>query len=419
MVFVSICLLSTFSSCSDLDRGDGISINLSKLGLTKSHEEIARCQTDFGVDFFKSIYAFEKKNMVVSPFSMSMDLAMLSAGTAGGTYKELSKGLGFEGYSVQELSEYYSAVVNYDRSADNPVFKVANALWINTEQPVKVKEEFVSFVNEYYGASVEEVAGNEDMLERLNKWASDNTDGLIDNIGSNPPSTWKTCLSNALYFESRWADEYHSVVKEFTDKSGNASEREFFKGLLPVGCSGYNLDWSNKKEPAMLCLPYSGNKSFAMLIIVPPVKNPSIDKFVESLSARKVSDMYNAMFEQKGSGNNDVVTFYVPAFEIDSPINQEYLIESLYSLGIKSIFSDGADFSKMSDVPLNVNQVNQRSIIITDAVGTTAASISAAYTAGAIYALHNYKYDFVVDRPFVFAIIDKFQNIHFMGAVVE
>jgi len=67
------------------------------LGLTRAHEEIAASQMDFGVEIFKSLAEQkEMENFLVSPFSLSLDLAMLASGAEGMTYQELVKGLGFE-----------------------------------------------------------------------------------------------------------------------------------------------------------------------------------------------------------------------------------------------------------------------------------------------------------------------------------
>lgn len=423
--FYTVLLIASFllSSCSDINKEKNVDLpDMSSLGLTRAHEEIAASQMDFGVEIFKSLAEQkEMENFLVSPFCLSLDLAMLASGAEGMTYQELVKGLGFEDYTAQQLGEYYSAVIKNDCSDPYTTFKTANAAWINLGLSTNVKESYVKEVKTLYDASVEAMDfRTNDMLSIINKWGSDNTEGLIkDALSDRPDPSSLMLLTNALYFNGKWTNGmyFQPVNKPFTNLNGSVSNRVFFHcGNLFY--SEYNTAWDNPEEPAMLTLSY-GNGSFKMLIIVPPA-DIRFDKFVGDLSASGIM----TMLKQSRTSNdvfkaNEMVNWYVPEFNTYADLKDREMIKALYNCGIKRIFGGG--LSKISDnKDIAVNSVTQKAIIDVNREGTTAAAVTViTLGSGSYFHQYNREYDFVVDRPFVYAIIDDFQSILFMGMVTN
>ena len=143
--FFTVLLLTALfllSSCSDFNKEKNVDLpDMSSLGLTRVHEEIAARQMDFGVELFKSIAEQkEMNNFLVSPFSLSLDLAMVASGAEGKAYEELAKGLGFGDFTAQQIGEYYSAIIDKDGSDSYTTFKIANAAWINLGLSPNVKD---------------------------------------------------------------------------------------------------------------------------------------------------------------------------------------------------------------------------------------------------------------------------------------
>ncbi|MBI3791324.1 MAG: hypothetical protein HY275_10665 [Gemmatimonadetes bacterium] len=83
------------------------------------------------------------------------------------------------------------------------------------------------------------------------------------------------------------------------------------------------------------------------------------------------------------------------------------------NLGMGLAFSDFADFSRISTVPLKITSVRQRTWIDVNEEGTEAAaatSVGIGVTSAPVA--------FVVDRPFVFAIRERFSGaILFLGKI--
>ena len=176
--FFTVLLLTALfllSSCSDFNKEKNVDLpDLSSLGLTRAHEEIAANQMDFGVAFFRSIARqSDMRNVLVSPFSMSLDLSMLAYGASGETYSELAKGLGFENFTSEQISDYYSAVIEANRANENTQVEIANALWLNTKEIASssVNKSYVNEVKEKYDAQIEQLDFRENQIFKIiNKW---------------------------------------------------------------------------------------------------------------------------------------------------------------------------------------------------------------------------------------------------------
>ena len=105
----------------------------------------------------------------------------------------------------------------------------------------------------------------------------------------------------------------------------------------------------------------------------------------------------------------------MPEFTYECDYN---MVESLSNLGISSAFSSKkADFSKISS-HLYIDKFIQKTKISVNEVGTKAAAATAAMmTKSSSPKREN---DVIIDRPFVYMIIDNKTNLPiFMGAVMD
>jgi serpin B len=95
------------------------------------------------------------------------------------------------------------------------------------------------------------------------------------------------------------------------------------------------------------------------------------------------------------------VRLALPKFDIETSTS---LAEQLSALGMPTAFTDGADFSGITTVePLLIADVIHQANITVDEEGTEAAAATAVVLAGTS-APSDQPIEFVVDRPFVFAL---------------
>ena len=110
------------------------------------------------------------------------------------------------------------------------------------------------------------------------------------------------------------------------------------------------------------------------------------------------------------------VTLSLPRFRLEAAFD---LIPALRRLGVTEAFGDQADFSGITDAePLRIGTVAHKAYIDVDEHGTEAA----AATAIVITAMAAFRappsVTMVVDRPFLFAIIDTATSLPlFLGQV--
>jgi serpin B len=108
----------------------------------------------------------------------------------------------------------------------------------------------------------------------------------------------------------------------------------------------------------------------------------------------------------------------LPRFEVEQ---KSELGDALVALGVKTAFTDAADFSGFtSDCPLKISRVISRTTVRVDEEGTVAAAATVA-TMSCGAAPHREKvYSIVCDRPFFFAIRDaKTGAVAFFGRVTK
>jgi serpin B len=354
-------------------------------------------QANFAVDLFKKTVKRDKnKNVLISPLSVQLVLTMAFNGAVGETKKEFEQLM--DGITVEELNKYLYSYLN---SLNNNQFDISNSIWI--KNGFDVNKDFLKINKNYYNTDVFSADFNSETVKDINNWASDKTEGMIKELLSDDALDEFSvmCLVNALLLDANWEYTYNGSdeTQEFTNIAGEKKKVQTLgSGALTI----YNDSKATgfKKE-------LEGNQfSFVALL---PNKNIHINDYINGLTGEKLLDVLN-------NHRNDLTYTQMPEF------NYEYtapkIKESLHSLGIKLAFDpDNANFSKIAS-DTAIDQFVHKTKISVNEVGVKAAAASAAVV------LHNgiAKYDsqIIIDRPFVYMIIDNKTNLPiFMGAVMD
>jgi serine protease inhibitor len=162
LIFVTIAAILSSASCekgnSDLDKELPDPI---KIELRGSEAEMVKSDQQFAIEFFANVFNEEAaeldKNFMISPLSLSMALAMTWNGADGETKAVMQKVLKLDGYTDQEVNEYYEklreALLKTDPSTK---LAIANSIWTNKN--IKIKDDFIRLNNEYFNSTVESFA---------------------------------------------------------------------------------------------------------------------------------------------------------------------------------------------------------------------------------------------------------------------
>ena len=186
-------------------------------------EEFAVSQMRLYLDLFKESVSeaasgkdAKDMNVLISPLSVELALAMTANGANGGTREEMNAVLAGEYFTIEELNGYLKAYTDSLPSNKKSKVSIANSIWFrDDENRIQVKEDFLQKNADYYGADVYKAPFNKQTVKDINNWVKNNTDDMIDGIVDEIDASTIMYLINALAFEADWEDQYEK--KDISD----------------------------------------------------------------------------------------------------------------------------------------------------------------------------------------------------------
>lgn len=397
LLIISLVGCGMTASANDLMSG----ITANKVKKISLDDDFLNREFSFSTKLFDEIYKVsESKNVVISPLSVQLALAMTANGAKDATLKEMEDLLG-DGMDIDLLSKYLYSYTSSLSSSKKAKLSIANSIWFNdNDEFPPVKESFLQKNADYFGAGLYKIPFNDEALNDINAWVSKNTDGMIDKmIDEISPSTLMF-LINAICFDAEWETKYEPEDisdGKFTSLYGKIQDVEFMSSqeslyLDDGSATGFIKDYAG------------GKYSFAALL---PNENVDLSKYIGTLKDTLKDTIKNA--------ENSSVSAYIPKFTFDYGIR---LNEVLAALGMEKAFSVQADFSGICNGDIFISRVLHKAKIILDADGTKAA----AATSVEIKCMGTIQEEKTVylNRPFVYMIIDNETQLPiFMGTVTE
>ncbi|MDO5523450.1 MAG: serpin family protein [Bacteroidia bacterium] len=401
------------SACEKSDNGieaenlpDPINIELR----TTAEKEILQSGQEFAFDFFANVFDEEAndedKSFMVSPFSLSMALAMTWNGAAGETKTAMQETLKMDDWSDEEINGYYKMLKDALLKTD-PSTKLSIANSIFTNKFVTIKPDFIQTNTNYYNATVKPVDFSDSKtVDVINQWVSDNTNGLIEEVLEKTDPMALMYLLNAIYFKGIWTSEFETK---------NTSKRAFMtengtKRTVDMMSQTAQFNYTEDETMQVVQLPY-GNQAFSMLVLLPK-------------SGKKQTDVVAAL-QNNGYWEKNVaslrekeVELYLPKFKTKY---SKKLNNVLTSMGMGIAFEPlKADFSRMSNVDALISLVQQDTYISTDESGTEAAAVTTVGVVTTSLPAEPQKVVFNADKPFLYVIQENSTGaILFMGAVKD
>ena len=406
--FLSLSIVLSFNSCdkSTVDVKTKLSKPI-KIELRGTEAVMVESDQMFAFDFFSKVFNEERnkedKNFMISPFSLSMALAMTWNGSAGDTKLAIQNTLGFEDWTDDEVNGYFKKLKDaFEKTDPSTKLSIANSIWTN--QNVNILPQFIALNTTYYNATVESVDfANPATVGRINKWAGNNTNGLIENVIEETNPLDLMYLLNALYFKGIWVSEFdvkNTSKMDFTEGNGSKVKVDMMQQKA-------NFNYAHDETVQLVELPY-GNKAFSMLVLLPKENKGLVDVTM----ALQQTDYW---INLKRKLSNKEVDLFIPKFKTEY---SKKLNDVLKNMGMKIAFeASKANFSRMSDKDAFISFVTQDTYIATDEVGTEAAAVT---TVGVGITSMPVKESviFKANRPFIYMIQEKSSGtILFMGAV--
>ncbi|MGD0862828.1 MAG: serpin family protein [Candidatus Limnocylindrales bacterium] len=379
-----------------------------------SLQEASTAATDvtaFGLDVYGKIAALEG-NLVFSPTSIAIALAMADAGARGETATQMDMVLHIDsgaasGAGFGSLDEALAAVSGrFTDSAGNVQevsLRIANAPV--AQSGMHVEQAYLDTLASRYGAGLRLVDYRNDAdgaCQLIDDWVRAQTENRIPKLLDQLSPLTRLVLVNAIYLKAPWLEPFSATVTtpaDFTRPDGTTVS-------VPTMRDASNKPYAAGAGWQAVELPYVGG-SLAMTIIVPD----DMAAFEKSLNAAKFASITNAL-------QPATVDLSMPRFKTETKTD---LAALLAGLGMPlAVDPDRADFSGItSDERLYISHVVHQANIEVDENGTAASAATAVEMAVATAAPMK-AVTLRVDRPFLFALRDKRTGaILFLGRIVD
>ena len=363
---------------------------------------------DFGFRLLRSLTDGNGKNVIVSPLSVSLALAMTYNGAAGGTRTAIAKTLGAAALSDEAFNNDNRLLLDTIKKADPAVqMEVANALW--TQSGFAVSPDFLKVNRDSYDATLDSLdfAGNpQHAMDTINSWVNQKTHAKIPKILDVVDSATVLVLTDAVYFKGRWAvpfDKKQTVPRAFYLHGGTTVN-------APMMVENGDYPYFENDAYQAIRLSY-GNDRFAMYVFLPR-KPGGLPNLLRKFDAARWTEMTDKLADRKGE-------IVLPKFE---STYGEQLNDALKSMGMGVAFSDRANFSRIHPPPpqLAISDVEHKTYFKVDEEGTEAAAATSVGIVALAMREEPPPFEMVVDRPFFCAITERHSGaLLFAGVVTD
>ena len=400
IIHLILISLLVCSSC-DLQQSD----IQNEIEVTEKAALLIEAENDFGFELFKDVYAVEKdaENIMLSPLSVSLALAMTYNGAAGETKTAMEKTLKVYGLTPGDINKSYYDLVNALKTLDPKVLlEIANAIYYRKD--FTVENSFVKTNQQYYNAEISALDFSSPLaLNTINGWVAEKTHNKIKTILEEIKPSHVMFLLNAIYFKGIWA-------KEFNSKS-TVPQPFYFE-------NGTSIQTETMHRPDTL--PYSSNSLFSAIQLSYGKGNYNIYVFLPG-PGKKLWDIVEKLDAEnwetwmKSFSKTQNVDIKLPKFKYEYEIN---LNDVLTKMGMGVSFTGAADFTGINRAGgLRIDYVRHKTFIEVNEEGTEAAAVTIV-AIDKTSAGGPQKVPFYVNRPFLYVITEKSTGaVLFMGTV--
>ncbi|MGB8861415.1 MAG: serpin family protein [Ilumatobacteraceae bacterium] len=368
----------------------------------------------FAADLFDRLVAADPTaNLIVSPASIALALAMTSAGAKGTTLAEMDAVLHITDPTTihRSMNGLGAVLAAQNQRQDNTAeggtgvsevqLSIANSLW--AQAGLEFEQAFLDLLSAEYDAGLEIVdyASNPEAARTaINEWvAAETKDRIPELLGEGTiTAASRLTLVNAIYLKANWATAFNEALTTddpFTTPTGEVTVAMMHTdGTFQVAATD---DWK------AIDLPYVFY-GLTMTVLVPNTAPagagaplPTGDEVFAALAPQPV-----------------MLSF--PRFDIETSTS---LADVLGAMGMTTAFTDAADFSGMTtDEPLTIGDVIHQANITVDETGTEAAAATAVVMVATAMPDPTEPIQFVVDHPFTFWLRDLYSGtIVFVGRI--
>ncbi|KAL0601278.1 Corticosteroid-binding globulin [Plecturocebus cupreus] len=397
------CLL--WLSSSGLWTVQAMDPNAAYMNTSRHHRGLASVNADFAFSLYKHLVALSpKKNVFISPVSISMALAMLSLGTCGHTRAQLLQGLGFnlteksEAEIHQGFQHLHQLLAESDTSLE---MTLGNALFLDGS--LELLESFSADIKHYYESEVLTLNFQDwttTASRQINGYVKSKTQGKIDDLFSGLDSPAVLILVNYIFFKGTWKQPFD--LASTREENFYVDETTVVK--VPMMFQSGTISYLHDSElPCQLVqLNYVGNGTVFLIL---PEKG-EMNTVITALS-RDTMNRWSAGL------TSSQVDLYIPKVTISGAYDLGGVLEDM---GIADLFTNQANFSRITqDTQLKLSKVFHKAVLqlSEEGVNTTGSN-------GVTPNLMSKPITMRFNQPFLIMVFDRFTwSSLFLGRVVN
>ena len=329
---------------------------------------------------------------VISPMSIITSVGLTACGARGKTQDTIFNWLGTEN-DIDVLNDQLYSFRERFENGSVPVFSEANGVFLTERDDFIVNNEFLDLVKNTFRAQIAQLDfGNAAAADALNKWINDSTNGMVPALFKNGDVNYNTVmvLANSVCFDAEWDEPFTASWKyNFHGSSGDKK--------VKVMASSEHLFIDGSNETGFIKTYKGGQFGFAALL---PREGIIIEDYVKGLEGNTFTNLI------KEAESLEKVDIVVPSFSVDTSLDLRKLLKKI---GLEELFSEDADFGGFGHMDdgsgVGLGKILHGTKLEVFETGTRAGSSSVVTVTAAATEAPGVK-KVILDRPFVFSIID-------------
>jgi len=345
----------------------------------------------------------QESNVIISPMSIHFALSMLYFGASEQEQQRLQDYLGSSGVQIDQenlLSSTRDLLLHYAEKKENLTntnIQLSNV--IVADQSVQIKNEYLGLLSEYFLSTVmpANFSSPAEAASDINRWVLNKTENLIKDFLSPDAISERSrlILLNAIYFKANWMTTFDAARPEpFNIKP----DQQSYLVDMMFQVAKYPYHVHSDLDCQIISLPYEDD-NFTMLVFLPnQLGLDALDKLGSSLENSEYDSILSDLKDTE-------IVLKLPKFKLGY---KAPLIRALEESGLTSFFD--AEFPEITDEALKVEEfLHETSIEVTE-TGSEAAAIT-GIELGVRSGSSREPDTMTVNRPFIFVIVDKENNI--------